>query len=53
MDAGQLDQDGYFNNEVKSLEDIANEIIVSQGGTVEKWLEALNDMVDLGIIELY
>lgn len=53
MDAGQLNQEGFFDNEVGSLEEIAKEIVDVQGGTVEKWLEALNDMVDLGIIEIY
>jgi hypothetical protein len=53
MDADNLNMEGYFDNEVESLEDIANDIFSVQGGTVEKWLEALNDMVDLDVIEIY
>jgi len=53
MDADNLNAEGYFENEYESLEAIAQEIVPVLGGTVDKWIEALEEMVDLDIIEIY
>jgi hypothetical protein len=53
MDADNLNAEGFFENEYESLESLAQEIVPVLGGTVDKWIEALEEMVDLGIIEIY